>query len=486
VEESESSDELRSKGGIYRLGRFFFFRMRSNDTSGSSEYAPSGPSVFGAALDLSLPVFFNYHIFIVTVNQLSDTENASSAKLLPLIFFSVLMVRSMIPPARRLRFWSTIKITVMAPFRPVCFRDSFVGDILTSWIVPIQDFLFGLCYYVTVLYGHVSRKYTLEDSAEMILKSDLVYKTILPIFAMFPLWWKFLQCLRLCYDSNMRWPYLGDAFKYLSAGIVIVYGMTHEEAWRNPFWAVLFLATLLYQIWWDTFMDWELFEISPKSESDSESPFWSFSSFRPSSRFLLGLQQYLIQPVIDLFWRLRWKIPDLKQISLRSRRLYKTKDFYWRIFIFNAVFRFTWMICFIPAFSINGYAGVILAVIEISRRTLWGILKVEMETIHMIEHVFVEKERQAVMAEESQEQGEDFSDEDGEEQNDPLETQVLLPLWVGTQVKQRDSVCSATGKADSPKRLFECDEHQASHLLFAELGAWAISFVALSMWTAHL
>jgi len=51
------------RGNITRIGSFFFFRNNVTSTHNAA-YAPSGPSVVGAALDLSLPTLFNFHLFI--------------------------------------------------------------------------------------------------------------------------------------------------------------------------------------------------------------------------------------------------------------------------------------------------------------------------------------------------------------------------------------------------------------------------------------
>ena len=48
---------------VTRFGSFFFFRSATSSTHNAA-YAPSGPSVVGAAIDLSMPVLFNFHLFI--------------------------------------------------------------------------------------------------------------------------------------------------------------------------------------------------------------------------------------------------------------------------------------------------------------------------------------------------------------------------------------------------------------------------------------
>eukprot|EP00548_Thalassiothrix_antarctica_P012330 CAMPEP_0194160594 /NCGR_PEP_ID=MMETSP0152-20130528/78475_1 /TAXON_ID=1049557 /ORGANISM="Thalassiothrix antarctica, Strain L6-D1" /LENGTH=508 /DNA_ID=CAMNT_0038870295 /DNA_START=196 /DNA_END=1719 /DNA_ORIENTATION=+ len=219
---------------IVRIGSFFFFRS-SNTTTQNATYAPSGPSVFGAALDLSMPILINFHVFIVCYNQIdkSDPNTEFTAKILPLIFLSVLIVRTIIPPGRRRRFWSTMRFTMMAPFYKVRFRDAFIGDVLTSLVRPFQDILFALSYYATSFYGIVVQSYGIPEAGRILEQSWVLHNVILPSCALLPLWWRFLQELRAAYDNNKRWPYYGNALKYLSAAILILYGMTHREGRRS-------------------------------------------------------------------------------------------------------------------------------------------------------------------------------------------------------------------------------------------------------------
>jgi len=170
---------------ITRIGSFFFFRSASSSTHNAA-YAPSGPAVVGAALDLSMPVLFNFHLFIEAFNHIKpkDADSEVPAKILPIIFLSVLIVRSVIPPGRRGRFWSTLKFTVMSPFHRVRFRDAFIGDVITSMVRPGQDLVFAFSYYVTVIWGTLSGKYGLSESGRILEGSWILHNVILPSCAL--------------------------------------------------------------------------------------------------------------------------------------------------------------------------------------------------------------------------------------------------------------------------------------------------------------
>lgn len=196
-----------------------------------AEYAPSGPCVLGAALDLSLPVLFNFHMFCVLMkdhyrkeaqvhldntmpsdaNEKFDVKQDASfftppelpPTVLPLIFLSSALIRSQIPRKQRQRFFKTIlQGTAFAIFRRVRFRDAFVGDCITSLVRPICDVVFAFTYYCVAAYGFVSQSFGLEESRSIVSDSKLLHGLVLPLLAILPLWYRFLQTLRQAYDTG--------------------------------------------------------------------------------------------------------------------------------------------------------------------------------------------------------------------------------------------------------------------------------------------
>jgi hypothetical protein len=478
---------------ITMIGSFFFFRSAASSTHNAT-YAPSGPAVVGAALDLSMPILFNFHLYIEAYNHINAYGSDTPAKILPLFFMSALIVRSVFPFGKRSRFWSTMKITFMAPFHRIRFRDAFVGDILTSLVRPFQDILFALSYYVTAFYSTSTGRYSLSECGQILENSWILHNVVLPSCALLPLWWKFLQTLRECYDTGKRWPALGNALKYLTASLVILYGMTHPEDRRSPWWLVSYALTCLYQIWWDTMVDWELFVIAarPDETSDCESQWFSqaISSTSPNSYVLLTLQRNIFQPIYELSrWISKW-FRLIRQIQLRPTRLYKTDSFYWRIFFYNTVFRFTWMLCFIPAYHLspsggehvttfssdtNSYVGVLLPVAELLRRTLWGFLLLEKETIkRMDEDPMYSRanSRESIL-------------QDSVASLDTMDSsksaRQYLPAWMGNQ-HQLQHEASTSSSRFPLSACFQCDEEMRRKLFITELSLWAVAFVGLGLW----
>ena len=212
----------------------------------------------------------------------------------------------------------------------------------------MQDLAFTVFYCFSGLRGWWTQSYDL-DSAQLPLESSwLLHTCVLPACMVSPLWWRFLQNLRQCYDTKQRWPYLGNAFKYFIAASVSMMGLFDPSKKSNALWILCFVFATLYQTFWDVFMDWELIEFQ--------------SGTTP---------------------------------KLRSARLYPSKRMYWGILIVNFVLRFCWTWSFLPRWYLNSdgilersfhghfsrLIGPIIASAEIIRRTMWGFLRVELEAI---------------------------------------------------------------------------------------------------------
>jgi EXS family len=505
------SDIREGQAQITRIGSLFFFRATTTSTQNAA-YAPSGPSVVGAALDLSMPILFNFHLFIQAWNHLESNGSKNPAKILPMCFLTALTVRSFIPFGRRGRFWGTMKYTMTAPLNRTRFRDSFLGDVLTSLVRPLQDVAFSAAYYICGLWGLMSGQYNLTESGDMLESSWVVHTVILPSCALLPLWWRFLQTLRESYDAGQRWPYLGNSFKYLSAAVVIMYGMTHPEERGSITWMTVFFLTTLYQIWWDTVMDWELFVIVPRSDEASDSATnisccTRISSIRPNSYHLLTFQRHILNPVVEAMRSALTRIPSWKQFQIRPRRLYKSEAFYWKIFFFNTLFRFTWMLSFIPSYSLaqsrkdpkeefesdtDSYIGVLLPVAEIFRRTLWGFLLLEIQTIHITDgdpdfrYSFSSHADDNDCDESQDEESESAVSVDSSKHTN--HRSAFIPSWLVNQLQIQDHVLQTSPSAYLSKMGTQVVEYlnfspsTLEHCFVAELCIWAGAFVGLGLW----
>ena len=383
----------------------------ANNEVYDAAYAPSAPAVLGAALDLSLPVLFNFHMFNVLMRnhyrkeaQSEDDAAGRSVEdfagggktgvkddswitppqippgVLPLFFIAPLIIRSIFPLRQRQRFYKTIlQGTALSLFKPVRFRDAFVADCVTSLVRPLGDLTFMLAYFFTATFGMFTSanevKYTLKDANYKVSKSWILHGAVLPALSLLPLFVRFLQTLRQAYDTGKRWPYLGNSFKYLTAGLVVLYGVTHAAEERSPRWAWAFFLATVYQVVWDICMDWELFVFVPREPFQK----WKRTSSPPAQlrRFLRDV---------------------MEQVRLRPQRLFDVS--FYRKAILACGLRFCWMAGFIPSYRVSildgstqvtfvdkawGWSLVLMAIAEIFRLSIWSIIKVELETIKLVD-----------------------------------------------------------------------------------------------------
>jgi EXS family len=79
-------------------------------------------------------------------------------------------------------------------------------------------------------------------------RSWIVHTAILPACMISPLWWRFLQTIRQSYESQKRWPYLGNSFKYFLAAQVAMLGVYHPSVRHSTLWICSFVIATVYQV----------------------------------------------------------------------------------------------------------------------------------------------------------------------------------------------------------------------------------------------
>ena len=333
--------------------------------------ANRSPAYTICSMTLDLLLFILVTLFLFTIsssaggkytdqktdsNQIFAKLGDIAAPTFPLILFFLCAIKALFPwNQRKLYFWTVVSYTLGAPMYDVQFRDGFLGDIFTSMVRPMQDVAFTSFYLLSGLQGWwIYHEQTSEENMNLpVEKSWLLHTVVLPACTVSPLWWRFCQCLRQCYDTKKRWPYLGNAAKYFFAAQVAMFGVFDPEKTGSAIWILAFVCATLYQLWWDVFLDWELLEWIPGSGCMGGS------------------------------------------YHLRRQRLYKAKSLYFFIFIVNAILRFGWAMIVMPTRYLSPSGALlntfstdfptliapVLACAEVVRRSLWGLLRVELEVI---------------------------------------------------------------------------------------------------------
>ena len=324
------------------------------------------PFVLLAALDLTIVSCVSLLWFTVASSSVAVGESSSyltyTAPFVPLGLFAWTLYRAFVPWKTRGTLWVTLLTrTMSAPCSKVTFRDGFIGDLLTSTVRPLQDLVSTLFFLPLGLHAYWS-SYTLGDDSSLATTIELppvernwiLHTFVLPACILSPQWWRFCQNLRQCYDAKQRWPYLGNAFKYMFAALVATFGMFDPSIKQHPLWIGSFVMATMYQVWWDVVMDWGLLE----SDEDSK---WC-----------------------------RW--------MLRSERLYQPTWMYILIFVMNVLLRFMGMFTLLPPVYLSRTTGRMVqtfpnvgrftdgsmaACAEIVRRTIWALLRLEWEVIQI-------------------------------------------------------------------------------------------------------
>ena len=319
---------------------------------------PSASSICSAALDLLLLILICLVLFTLSSaeggrfidgvpDNLTPLQSMASvaAPVFPLLLFLATLTLTLFPWNRRRHFWIVLSYTIGAPFYNVTFRDGFLGDILTSSVRPLQDLCFTSFYILSGLQGWWTKSYSIDEAATPIEHSWILRTCLLPACMVSPLWWRFSQNLRQAYDTKQRWPYLGNALKYLVAAEVAMFGVFSPARKQHTTFLLAFIGATLYQVWWDVFMDWELLELKGG------------------------------------------------KAKLRSKRLFSSKILYRTILVINFLLRFCWTLSFMPqryltkagvlqtTSDFTKFLGPAIASAEIIRRTLWGLLRFELEAI---------------------------------------------------------------------------------------------------------
>lgn len=285
--------------------------------------------VFTAATVVYL-VFLGLELYISSLTStLSNTQVLNTpAILLYLLFFGFLFF----PVKSWLRDWrfSMLKIVlecVLAPLFPVKFVHILVADCLTSVNKVILDVINGSCW----IYGDQWEVQGTDENCNFSMTATIL------IYAA-PFVFRFMQCLRRYRDTGLVFPNLWNALKYaLSIASLVLGNLWGQYPAVLPYFIVFGSISYVYNNYWDNVNDWGLFEIRSG-----------------------------------------------KNIFLREKMRYSA-SFYYSIMILNLFFRLSWLTTLISKSIISDYFGdtnmflLITMAIEIIRRFLWSIIRVEHE-----------------------------------------------------------------------------------------------------------
>lgn len=314
-------------------------------------------------------------------------------------------------PSRICRYiyrWGVLRSVgrfVAAPWFVVTFADNLVGDILTSLSRPLQDVAIAFCY----LESH-------HPQTEQDLNRFLHHRShcnewehiwFRPLITGAPLVFRALQCLRRLRDARGETTHFMNFCKYVSAMCVLI--IARFQGHQVAVIVVSIWATL-FSLWWDVVKDWGLgpFELhrihrynrlesklhqaqlgvrGPDAETAAREALNVVPSF--FGRKPEGETPFLNSPnspgttMHGSMWR--QTSVDLRS-SAQQRRLFSA-SFYAGAVLFDMAARSTWALNYLPitivSNNLNDQVAFLffLVVVEIARRALWVILRLEWEQV---------------------------------------------------------------------------------------------------------
>lgn len=264
-----------------------------------------------------------------------------SSWLHPIVLFLLLIGWFLLPTERffgSFRFWilDVLYRCLVAPMYPVTFKDLWLADQLTS----MGDVLFELQFIMCIYPAHF-----IEQVRSFCSSSRSIG---MPVLNMIPFWCRFWQCIRAYRDTKST-HHLLNAGKYASSVLPIclafaermyVIDGAHWNQWK-VMWLLANIFSTVYKYLWDVIKDWGLLTNSSSA----------------------------------------------KNIFLRNNIVFEPIWYYIAI-ITNLMLRFSWLVVVLLRSNIRmGPAAVewiswIVIVLELFRRFVWNIFRVEIEFLN--------------------------------------------------------------------------------------------------------
>ena len=254
----------------------------------------------------------------------------------------------------RLSLVRALAESMIAPFAPVTFWHVIVADYMTSLAKAFSDMQLTACISYRMFSqrsdtgAHYVRSTTLwHDSWGTC--ADTYYNAL---FLALPFWWRFMQCLKV-YHSTREVKNLWNALKYSTAFPLVCAGYLRRHE-PSPFHDQLFVLCAIVQstycFIWDVHMDWGLFQ----QVGLARRPF-SGSGYACCGQ----------KPVLCA---LRDPILILQSTAAHVG-----------LCLFDLGLRFVWALSVFGGVPGRGAGMFFFEVVEILRRTVWAVFRIEWE-----------------------------------------------------------------------------------------------------------
>ena len=288
---------------------------------------------------LFLIMFLWYIILRQNLGKLADFLAFLPKEFTPLVVWLAFLGYLFFPsnkyfnPMGRMYSYRLLKDIFFHPFEAVSFKIAWSTDQLASFVGPLKDLEYTICYYSGNFFNQTHVTYC--QSKQRFSSGFIV--------AFIPLFLRILQCIRNMYDKH---SYLGPDFfnclKYIISLIVVIFSflttLENDSSYLNA-WVFFALISTFYSSFWDLKMDWGFLNIHPGS----------------------------------------------KNTLLRSTLSYEHRIYYYVAMSLNLLLRFGWTLSISPdivaGFIRPEIFAFFIAFLEMLRRCIWNFFRVEKEHI---------------------------------------------------------------------------------------------------------
>ncbi len=250
----------------------------------------------------------------------------------------------------------------------VSFHESYVANLLTTFTKVYSDLLHALCWILSG--GFLQGGQTVDAYGSAYMSCTAIeWDAIICAVQIIPQILRMLQQLHGYADTKLS-QYLTNTFKYVLTVVVILYGL-FEQTYTGAYLA-LSIALALFKAVWDVYVNWGLFEVVPTAAEMWTYATSSATSFTGCATAASGCFDTSSNS----------NSSTAKHWFLRKELMFHSPVFYYFAIVVNFALRFLWVMSLFPSHTFLGTRlSLFFASMEIVRRSLWGLLRVEFEHV---------------------------------------------------------------------------------------------------------
>jgi hypothetical protein len=279
-------------------------------------------------------IFLIYMIIRTEIPFFLNLFNNIPVNILPLICYSVCIIYLFCPLKNtfnyegRIYFYTVLLEGFLSIFNKIEFKHVWLYDQLTSFIGPIRDYEYTMCYYVFFQKTDIEKKLLCSGTRNVVL-----FLGILPHLI------RTLHCIRVILDTGKFYPQIWNAGKYFCAILTAILSFfVNFYPQIYPIWCIVAIISTFYSFFWDIKFDFGFLE-------------------------------------------------NGKNYPLRDKLSYKNKFFYYFISVLNLFLRFMWVLSTSPEIVFQWFrpefVSLIIYSMEVIRRGFWNFIRVELAHIQI-------------------------------------------------------------------------------------------------------